>query len=162
MNNVNYFQIKSIVLCWCLATGIKVSAKAQKRSESVFLIKAIVYLHTDESRKKNKENLTIEIKTPVTEKLLAHGTYQYTKADAQKVTSKGADYQIELTIDAHGIEKQDCLGYSVTISQNIQIRDMHKFDARVEFYLSDGYVIAAAKDDIELKKDIQKVNFSAF
>jgi hypothetical protein len=143
-------KILSIV---CLV-GIFFNQRENEENNPV-LVKAIFYLHINDTRKISKGNLTVEVIK--SEKLLAHNTFELDKVD-RNVT----DYQTELTIDMREIEKKDCLGYLVKIQQDFKKSGIQKFDARVELYLSNGYIISAAKENIELKKENEIVEFNAF
>ncbi len=132
---------------------------AQQREPVI--VKAIAYLHPITAKKKQPAPLVIEVKKP--ERVIARATYPYTKSnDTNNGRNKGADYQVDLVLETPGLEKNACLGYSVKISQAIDNRDVHQFDVRVEFYLSDGYVIAASREKVTLNKENQTVEFSSF
>ncbi len=120
------------------------------------LVKAVLYLHTRENKARITDSVSVEVKTE--SRLLAHTIIMLNK----EIINTKRDHQIDLGIDAKGIEKDACLGYSVNILNGFAKQRAWKFDARVEFYFSDGYIIAADEANISLDREAHSIKFHSF
>ena len=120
------------------------------------LVRSILYLHTNENKFRSGDSVIVEVSAK--NKLLSHTKIGLNK---DKINNK-LDYQVEFIIDAKGVEKQECLGYTVNILKTTTKPMIWKFNARVEFYFSDSYVIAADQANLKIDQENKSIQFNSF
>ncbi len=124
---------------------------------SEVLIKAVLYLHTKDIQKVSLgDTLFVKVTSPSGRRIA------YLKSPVERrLLVNNSNIQHVLVIDARGINKAEALGFSVYLERQSKKNYTWEFDARMELYFSDGYIIAGEEHDT-FDKNKGTLTFNSF